>query len=43
MTKEDRIKMENTMVGASKKLMADNSFGWKLPFPVTPGSPFKIY
>jgi creatine kinase len=41
MTREDRIKMEATMVTAFKKLMADKSFGGTY-YSLTPGSPFQI-
>ncbi|KAJ3254480.1 hypothetical protein HK103_007116 [Boothiomyces macroporosus] len=41
MTKEDRVKMENTMINAFKKLMADPTFGGNY-YSLTPGSPFQI-
>jgi protein-arginine kinase len=41
MTKEDRVKMEVTMISAFKKLMADKSFGGTY-YSLTPGSPFQI-
>ncbi|KAJ3272522.1 hypothetical protein HDV01_005473 [Terramyces sp. JEL0728] len=41
MTKEDRVKMENTMINAFKKLIADPSFGGNY-YSLTPGSPFQI-
>lgn len=41
MNKEDRIKMENTMVAAFKKLIDDKSFGGKY-HSLTPGSPYQI-
>jgi creatine kinase len=41
MTREDRIRMEETMVGAFKKLIADPSFGGNY-YSLTPGSPYQI-
>jgi hypothetical protein len=41
MTREDRVKLENTMINAFKKLMADKSFGGTY-YSLTPGSPYQI-
>jgi hypothetical protein len=41
MTREDRVKLEVTMIAAFKKLMADKSFGGTY-YSLTPGSPFQI-
>jgi creatine kinase len=41
MTRDDRVRLENTMVTAFKKLMADKSFGGTY-YSLTPGSPYQI-
>ncbi|KAI8899651.1 ATP:guanido phosphotransferase [Globomyces pollinis-pini] len=41
MTKDDRIKMENVMIGAFKNLISDKAFGGQY-YSLTPGNPFKI-
>jgi hypothetical protein len=41
MTKQDRINMENSMVAAFKKLIADPAYGGNY-YSLTPGSPYEI-
>ncbi|KAJ3350968.1 hypothetical protein HDU91_006175, partial [Kappamyces sp. JEL0680] len=41
MTRDDRVRMENTMITAFKKLMTDKNFGGTY-YSLTPGSPYQI-
>lgn len=41
MTRDDRVRMENTMITAFKKLMTDKAFGGTY-YSLTPGSPFQL-
>ena len=41
MTKEDRVNMENAMITAFKKLIADPAYGGSY-YSLTPGSPYEI-